>query len=359
MLSLFPNTELMRSPYSILGSDTVEGFEPVDLSTMPDEEYRLLLLLATQSGRPDDPSVKYEMNGDFQSFYPDADAAISKLWARGYLRKLTTREIMKSFTIADLRHAASLIDVTLKSRAKRAELLDIMLEYADEKAIIDFAETRKWLQLSDKGLLLAKSLYAERDALERKIYPMLLDGNDKKAIETWCAYKSRQYGERVQEFSKLRVSNVTDRVQRAILGCYDLYGKKPMFYPIEEPTKEAIYQRDIGRAKDQIADYMSARISRYRLACVCDSLTCEICASKDGMIYETSKAEIGVNCPPFHYGCRCFIAPLIEGISRKGTQFAKNPLTKQDYKTSAKTYKEWELSLTEEEKAALKNERGW
>lgn len=356
---MFPNTEFLPSPYSILGSATVEGFEPVDLSNMLNEEYRLLLLLASQSGRIDDPDRKYGMNGIFQSLYPDADAAIAKLWKRGYLRKLTTVEIMKSFSIADLRHAASLVGVKLKSRLKRAELYNVMVEYAKEKPVIEFAETRKWLKLSDKGLLLAKSLYAERNNLEKAIFQLFLKKEDQKAIALWDAYKARQGGYEFKGSSSLRIGPINDNYQRALLACYDLYGTAPMFYPTDKPDPKYIHQRNINRSVYELKNYKKSGFDQYISSCVYDTQTCEICARHDGVVYNIKKAVIGENCPPFHPGCRCCISPKFADSWRPKTKFCRNPVTmKSDY-TTAHTYSEWEQSLSDEERKALREKRNW
>lgn len=45
----------------------------------------------------------------------------------------------------------------------------------------------------------------------------------------------------------------------------------------------------------------------YVYHCVHDSRTCPECEMRDGMIFMSSDADFGSNCPPMHPWCRCWI----------------------------------------------------
>lgn len=47
----------------------------------------------------------------------------------------------------------------------------------------------------------------------------------------------------------------------------------------------------------------------YVYHCVGDYRTCQECLNRDGTVYSASEAEYGVNLPPMHPWCRCWIEP--------------------------------------------------
>lgn len=49
------------------------------------------------------------------------------------------------------------------------------------------------------------------------------------------------------------------------------------------------------------------RGDRYIYHCVHDSRTCQECLMRDGQVYLSSDADFGVNCPPMHPWCRCWL----------------------------------------------------
>lgn len=55
------------------------------------------------------------------------------------------------------------------------------------------------------------------------------------------------------------------------------------------------------------AEQVIKRGDRYIYHCVHDSRTCAECLARDGAIYYTTDADIGVNLPPMHPWCRCWV----------------------------------------------------
>lgn len=51
--------------------------------------------------------------------------------------------------------------------------------------------------------------------------------------------------------------------------------------------------------------YAKAGIKEYEFMAGLDDETCPICAALDGKHFRIEDAQIGVNCPPMHLGCRC------------------------------------------------------
>lgn len=358
MFEIFINVELMRNH---LGIDWPGGFEQhpfIDLSLLPNNEYRLTLLMLHLHGRTTDKVKKYEMNGNYQALYPDANP--EKLIRDGLLRYSTDREAMESNTVRELNGLAVMLGFNINKRSKRQDILDTMLPYASSPIIKDEINACRVFQLTDKGYVIARSLYAEREALERTIYGLLIDDKPKGAINLWEAYKSKQYGQPISTSKSLLSIRIADKNQRALLACSELYGGPPMFYPIEKATPQAVYEKLILHTQDTLSSYKSISITKYESHCVCDSMTCKICSQHDGVVRDLKDAEIGKNCPPFHEGCRCDIGAVIEGSIRKTTgRFARNPLTDKSETTCAKTYRLWQKSLDGEELNALIKKRGW
>lgn len=69
---------------------------------------------------------------------------------------------------------------------------------------------------------------------------------------------------------------------------------------------------DLGRImvteKTRIdAETVVERGERYIYHCVHDSKTCQYCENLDGMVFLSSDADFGENCPPMHPWCRCWL----------------------------------------------------
>lgn len=358
MFETFVNVELLRSHKGIKWPGGFEQHPFIDLSLLPDNQYRLALLMLHLHGRTTNKKKKYEMNGIYQSLYPNADP--DKLIKDGLLGCSTDRETMTENTINELYDIAVELGLNIKKRLKRQEILDAMLPYASSPIIKDRINEKRIYQLTDKGYVIARSLYAEREALEKNIYSLLKGNHPQKAIGLWEAYKSRQYGQHVSMGKNLFSMHITDNDQRAILACNELYGASPMFYPTEKATPQAVYEKMILRTQETLINYANAEYDKYEILAICDCITCKTCANMDGKVFKLENADIGATCPPFHDGCRCQIAPVINGLKRKPIgRFARNPLTDKSETTYAKTYKLWQKSLSQEALDALISKRGW
>lgn len=84
--------------------------------------------------------------------------------------------------------------------------------------------------------------------------------------------------------------------------------------------------------------YTQAGIKEYQLLATLDFKTSEICINMDGRIFKVSKAERGVNFPPFHPNCRTTTVPVIDGQS-----YTQRIAKEESYYTVDKniSYKQW------------------
>lgn len=362
-LNTFQNVELLRRPEGI---DWPGGFDKhpfVDLATLPNDEYRLLLFMLSQHGRTTNPALKYGMNGLMQSMFPDARKHLDLLFQRGYFRDMQQDEVLRILSVAKLKEVASILGIVIKSNAKKAEILDSLLPYAKSSEISTMIEFNKVFELSDKGFLMARSLYAEREQVEKTIFGLLLEKDFSLAEQKWSNYKNRQHGRQdLQAKINPVIRNMIniDNEQVSFLACTDLYGSSPMFYPEIVLNEETLYIFAIEKAKIEIQSFQESNINRYKFNCAFDYHTCKICAMMDGRVFDIMSAEITINYPPLHSGCRCHASPILERYRNSEEQrFSRNPLTNLGSHSTEKDYKKWELSLSKEERAALKEKRNW
>ena len=93
----------------------------------------------------------------------------------------------------------------------------------------------------------------------------------------------------------------------------------------------------------ELLSYEDAEITKYRFVAVLDRRTSHICQEHDNKVYDTDKAEPGVNYPPLHPWCRSTtIAHDEDADYSKLERRARNPKTgKVEYVPADMSYKEW------------------
>lgn len=98
--------------------------------------------------------------------------------------------------------------------------------------------------------------------------------------------------------------------------------------------------------------YEEIGIKQYRFVAALSELTCDRCGSLDGSVFDTDKAVEGENFPPIHPRCRCVTIMADVNLT---SRIARDPLTGENYKVDGSmTFNEWENSLSDEQKNALK-----
>lgn len=93
----------------------------------------------------------------------------------------------------------------------------------------------------------------------------------------------------------------------------------------------------------ELLSYEDAEITKYRFVAVLDKRTSHICQEHDNKVYDTDKAEPGVNYPPLHPWCRSTTVAYDEDADySKLERRARNPETgKVEYVPADMSYKEW------------------
>lgn len=59
--------------------------------------------------------------------------------------------------------------------------------------------------------------------------------------------------------------------------------------------------------KDTVADFKTRKVKKYRFLSLEGPTTCKDCADMDGNVYDVEDAQEGVNLPPMHPNCQCWI----------------------------------------------------
>ena len=85
--------------------------------------------------------------------------------------------------------------------------------------------------------------------------------------------------------------------------------------------------------------YQEDGLDEYEFIATLDTHTTPECQEHDGKHYPVSEAAEGVNYPPLHVNCRSTTAPYIPDL--KSTRMARDPVTGESIRTTAKDYGEW------------------
>ena len=96
--------------------------------------------------------------------------------------------------------------------------------------------------------------------------------------------------------------------------------------------------------------YKDVGIKRYKYLATLDYATCGTCQPLDGMVFDVSQRQEGVNAPVMHPRCRCTTTPDVDYANRR----ARDPITgKSSVIDGSVTYEQWVKNMTSQQKSAL------
>jgi len=90
--------------------------------------------------------------------------------------------------------------------------------------------------------------------------------------------------------------------------------KKEICADFKQHEAAVKHEQDKARIEKELSEIKSSGIDKYEISAATSKPqkeTCAKCKSMDGKIFPVGSAVIGVNCPPFHEGCRCDIMPVL------------------------------------------------
>ena len=288
--------------------------------------------------------------------------------------------------------------LTNAQREENLEMLIRSLEYAPDdkarKAILDFihrdglsvraysARTERYNALREtiyarmkqlavrETIILGKALedtykksyYGAVDDIARAAnvginFSLLNDRAVKIATET--KWSGKRFSERIWKNTDKLAEKAQDLVVRAIISgeSHEKTARKLQeAFSVAEHNAATLVRTEKAHIMKE-ADfkaYEDIEIENYMYTALLDYVTCDICQSLDGMVFKTTEAKEGENCPVMHPRCRCTTVADIGPIRRRR---AKYPDGKYEIVDGSLTYKEWYNGLPQDKKDAINTAR--
>lgn len=294
---------------------------------------------------------------------PETRAALVYFCNEGYLRYPTVEERLSKLHIRDLKKLLS--EVGLPVTGNKDILVERLTDKVSLASLDNLISPTEYIALSDKGKDYLNSLIKRIDSeyadLVKSMYTYILNGQINAAYCLMCEYENKQFFKRGLKnnswekinnqglpsskisFYQNHLENCDNRKIASLAICYMLLGGPSSFEKVISNCdmfgditaeqmfllKEKIdYESDVASALQELQSYKDSDITRYKILISYDDRTCPKCQKMDGKVYSVNKARIGINCPPFHEGCRCttiavFDDDVTEGLQRR----ARNPET--------------------------------
>lgn len=241
----------------------------------------------------------------------DIPSFIPILQQLGLVEIDTYNHALEKLKVADLKQILSLLG--LKKTGTKAELVDRILTSNNEDAV------RKMDVYSDIYVITELGYKAIDDVTENinrkyndnfiNIINHIMD-EDFISISHFLRNDMAKYLEIFKEVlymgAKLETASaiycvVTGISARAIPELLQ------QLYKHDTTTEKILFYESIIHSKINLQQMYNSDIKTYEISACLDECTCDICKRKNKKIYEISSAKIGINCPPFHEGCRCTI----------------------------------------------------
>ena len=288
--------------------------------------------------------------------------------------------------------------LTNAQREENLEMLIRSLEYAPDdkarKAILDFIHrdglsVRAYSARTERYNALKETIYARMKQLAVKetiILGKALEDTYKKSyygavddiaraanvginfsllndravkIATESKWSGKRFSERIWKNTDRLAEKAQDLVVRAIISgeSHEKTTRKLQeAFNVAEHNAATLVRTEKAHIMKE-ADfkaYEDIEIENYMYTATLDYVTCDICQSLDGMVFKTSQAREGENCPVMHPRCRCTTVADIGPIRHRR---AKYPDGKYEIVDGSLTYKEWYNGLPQDKKDAINTAR--
>lgn len=263
-------------------------------------------------------------------------------------------------------------DNNLKISGKKADLVKRILDNIDESLIKTSDAYLSFYKLTPSGEKLIDDIYAasesERIAFFKNIIDQILNFNLNGAYRMVCKRNAEMpispglgcnwhnryqtgLSEKDEQIYLQRLQNSTEILTTAIAIYYEMSGEKahdidnwiPKAFPDIQLSKLDFRTEacTISISKE-LKDMVDCEIKKYQFVATLDDETCPICGKLDGKRFLVSNANIGVNCPPIHKGCRCTIISCSTYQENPHHRRARNRLTgKTELVSGNITYTQW------------------
>ena len=255
--------------------------------------------------------------------------------------------------------------LTNAQREENLEMLIRSLEYAPDdkarKAILDFIHrdglsVRAYSARTERYNALRETIYARMKQLAVKetiILGKALEDTYKKSyygavddiaraanvginfsllndravkIATESKWSGKRFSERIWKNTDRLAEKAQDLVVRAIISgeSHEKTTRKLQeAFNVAEHNAATLVRTEKAHIMKE-ADfkaYEDIEIENYMYTATLDYVTCDICQSLDGMVFKTSQAREGENCPVMHPRCRCTTVADIGPIRHRRAKY--------------------------------------
>lgn len=266
---------------------------------------------------------------------PAVASAMNRMFSSNYFRYWTTEEQAESLTVPELK--ALLKASEQPQQGKKSDLINRVLENLPTGQILNAAGNMQLIRLTEVGkeyyTFLKNARIREYDELVDSIRLFCLQGNFNTAYHDMCLYETRQFFKRglgidwekhsqrpipydEQAAAYQFMNGATKKATAATMIAYYWLDSPSHFrdymnrHPENAVDQEQLhYGHVVLCALRNLSGYRYDDIKEYKIILADDS--CDCCKAHENKIYHVSKAQIGVNCPPFHVGCRCCITAVV------------------------------------------------
>lgn len=261
-------------------------------------------------------------------------AGVNRLFGDGLFRHWTFQERLESLTVPVLKNL--LISCGIPAKGKKADLVSIAMQELPVEALEPLAGAGERLMLTEAGEAYFNFLKTERereyDEIINSIRTLCLRGDYNLAYHTMCLYETRQFFKRgmgtdwekharnpipdgesiaVQTFMK----QIKQKENAATAVAYHWMGDPSRFRGYLERHPENFMEPDqlhygssILYSFQKLFEYRMEGHAKYKI--IGHDEPCVQCKTHREKKYPVNAAQIGVNCPPFHVGCRCSIVAV-------------------------------------------------
>jgi len=162
--------------------------------------------------------------------------------------------------------------------------------------------------VTEKGVSLKKSLLEKRKSKKENEYISVYNKifNGSMELPTY-------YNQFLSEFEdKKCAAIIISDIISGIKGNLRQKQKICPDYKVYEPKALHLFRQ--LQVKNELEEFKKANISKYQVRVLINKNTCSECEKMDKKIFEIGEAVLGVNCPPFHEGCRCDVLPMSQSM---------------------------------------------
>lgn len=283
-------------------------------------------------------------NGELFKSYPylntpQVQAAVERYYKSGYFRYLKLDERLNKLRVPDLKNL--LLGANLPVSGKKANLIQRVKESVSPAVLNAAIPQKDYIAFSEKGQAYYDGLcirfVEEFDSLVMNMYHNLLDYKFDAAYRLMCSFEKVQFfkrglgvdwerGEkrgcpRAEQSACVEYMNASHNKKFAALSiCYWWFGSSPDYTEFMQrhqslsdglTAEDLHYGHSILSNLRRVYDYRDGNIEEYEIHTNRDKKICDLCISMIGKRFRVSAAKVGVNCPPFHKGCRCCIVAVI------------------------------------------------